>query len=86
MILFFRSFSRLSLIARSRQAAMTAVLLPTVSLTASGHELEEIEVLGRRINLVGEAVSSSQGFVGAQEIQASVPSCEPARYWNLCPA
>ncbi len=69
MILFFRSFSRLSLIARSRQAAMTAVLLPTVSLTASGHELEEIEVLGRRINLVGEAVSSSQGLVGPQEIR-----------------
>jgi hypothetical protein len=31
--------------------------------------MEEVEVTGRRVNLVGEAVSASQGLVGQQEIE-----------------
>ncbi len=45
-----------------------ALLLAIGAELAAAHELEEVQVLGRRINLVGEAVSSSEGVVGQQEI------------------
>jgi len=38
------------------------------ALAESGDALEEVEVTGRRDNLVGEAVSASQGFVSQREI------------------
>ncbi|TGD75497.1 TonB-dependent receptor [Mangrovimicrobium sediminis] len=38
------------------------------STSAVAHELEEVEVTGRRINLVGEASSASEGLVSQQEI------------------
>ena len=47
--------------------ALTLASCMTVPLGA--HELEEVEVTGRRLNLVGEAVSASQGFIGQQEIR-----------------
>jgi outer membrane receptor protein involved in Fe transport len=42
------------------------LLLPAVS--GQAHTLEEVEVIGRRLNLLGEASSASQGVVSAQEI------------------
>ena len=45
------------------------MLLGLAVIPVQAHELEEVEVLGRRINLVGEAISASQGVVGQQEIR-----------------
>lgn len=45
------------------------LLLAFISSAAHAH-VEEVEVTGRRANLVGEAVSASQGKVGQEEIQA----------------
>lgn len=46
-----------------------AVLLGASGSQLVAHELEEVEVTGRRINLVGEAVSASEGMVGQQDIE-----------------
>ncbi|MEZ5502464.1 MAG: TonB-dependent receptor [Halioglobus sp.] len=43
-------------------------LVPALALADSGPALEEIQVTGRRVNLVGDAVSASQGLVSQQEI------------------
>lgn len=49
---------------------LAAVTLSTVvPVVAHEGELEEVQVSGRRINLVGEAVSASQGVVGQAEIE-----------------
>jgi outer membrane receptor protein involved in Fe transport len=50
--------------------ALTSGLL-AAAFPAFAHEveLEEIEITGRRINLLGEAVSASQGIVGQAEIE-----------------
>lgn len=52
---------------------VVGVVLALHSATSSAHgelaiTLDEIDVLGRRANLVGEAVSASEGSVGQQEI------------------
>lgn len=46
------------------------LLLPVAGVVSakSAPELEEVEVTGRRINLVGDAVSASQGVVSQEEI------------------
>jgi outer membrane cobalamin receptor len=46
-----------------------SLLLYFTAFDLPAHELEEVEVTGRRINLVGEAVSASQGIVGQQDIR-----------------
>lgn len=49
----------------------TVSLLSSLSLLvapAFAHEYEEVEVTGRHTNLVGEAISASQGIVGQQEL------------------
>jgi outer membrane receptor protein involved in Fe transport len=43
-------------------------LAPGAALAEPVAELEEVQVTGRRINLVGEAISASQGLVSQQEI------------------
>ncbi|MEZ5571278.1 MAG: TonB-dependent receptor [Halioglobus sp.] len=43
-------------------------LTSTMTLADAATELEEVEVTGRRINLVGAAVSASQGLVSQDEI------------------
>jgi outer membrane receptor protein involved in Fe transport len=45
------------------------MLVTTVSQARSNPELEEIEVTGRKLNLVGEASSASQGLISRQEIE-----------------
>jgi outer membrane cobalamin receptor len=52
-----------------RKGSRLLMLACFATLFVEGHELEEVEVTGRRINLVGEAVSASQGMVGQQEIR-----------------
>lgn len=46
------------------------LLIPASALTQadSAPKLEEVEVTGRRINLIGEATTASQGLVSQQEI------------------
>jgi outer membrane receptor protein involved in Fe transport len=44
-------------------------LLTFSALAGQAQPLEEIEVVGRRLNLLGEASSASQGVVSAQEIE-----------------
>jgi outer membrane receptor protein involved in Fe transport len=41
---------------------------PVIAIAASDPALEEVQVTGRRINLVGEAVSASQGVVSQEDI------------------
>ncbi|MBP6700917.1 MAG: TonB-dependent receptor [Halioglobus sp.] len=43
-------------------------LAPVIVLADSKPQLEEVNVTGRRVNLVGEAQSASQGLVSQQEI------------------
>ncbi len=43
-------------------------LVPGVALAEAGPDLEEVQVTGRRINLVGQAVSASQGIISQEEI------------------
>jgi outer membrane receptor protein involved in Fe transport len=43
-------------------------MAPGAVLADAGPALEEVEVTGRRINLVGEAISASQGVISQQEI------------------
>lgn len=45
-----------------------AILMPAVALADSAPKLEEVEVTGRRINLVGEAITASQGLISQEEI------------------
>ena len=49
---------------------LIALVLPVSALAATdpGAGLEEVQVTGRHINLVGDAVSASQGVVSQQEI------------------
>ncbi len=42
--------------------------MPVIAFAESDQELEEVEVTGRRLNLVGQAVSASQGLISQQEI------------------
>jgi outer membrane receptor protein involved in Fe transport len=51
-----------------RSALWLLVLIPGLLLAQPGPRLEEIEVTGRRLNLVGQAVSASQGIISQQEI------------------
>lgn len=46
------------------------VVAPSVQAQERPVELDALEVVGRRINLVGEAVSASEGLVGREEIAA----------------
>lgn len=43
-------------------------LTPALVLADAGSRLEEVKVTGRQINLVGDAVSASQGVISQQEI------------------
>ena len=55
-----------------RAAPLRALLVALVlsgATDAPAHELEEVEVVGRRINLVGGAISASEGIVGQQELR-----------------
>ncbi|WP_041367178.1 TonB-dependent receptor [Methylophaga frappieri] len=47
---------------------LTSLILLAVSQPAISHELETLTVEGRQINLVGDAVSASEGVVGQKEI------------------
>jgi len=49
--------------------ALLALLTPLTVVAAQQPTLEEIEVTGRQLNLVGQATSASQGVVGQQEIE-----------------
>ena len=51
--------------------AALAALTGSIALAAPARagELEEVQVTGRQINLVGQAQSASQGLVGRQEIE-----------------
>tara|TARA_R110002049_G_scaffold1716_2_gene12987 strand:+ start:929 stop:2983 length:2055 start_codon:yes stop_codon:yes gene_type:complete len=52
-----------------RNRLYTLLLLPVTALaTASSPELEEVQVSGRKINLVGDAASASEGLISQQEI------------------
>jgi len=51
-----------------RRSLWLLALAPTMVLADSSPELEEVAVTGRRLNLVGEAQSASQGLVSQQEI------------------
>ncbi|MGB1139849.1 MAG: TonB-dependent receptor plug domain-containing protein [Halioglobus sp.] len=48
-----------------------ALLLLAAHLPATAHDksLEEITVTGKRVNLIGESVSASEGVVGQAEIR-----------------
>jgi outer membrane receptor protein involved in Fe transport len=52
-----------------RKCLFVLMLVTTVSQARSNPELEEIEVTGRKLNLVGEASSASQGLISRQEIE-----------------
>ncbi|MCP5130511.1 MAG: TonB-dependent receptor [Pseudomonadales bacterium] len=45
------------------------MMAAAVGNAQTDHKLEEVEVTGRRLNLVGEASSASQGVVSQQEIE-----------------
>lgn len=45
------------------------ILLSSPMIFAHGSEIENIVVEGRQINLLGEAVSASEGVVGQEEIE-----------------
>lgn len=53
---------------KRRILSMVAIALSTGASTVRAESIETIVVEGRKINLVGEAVSASQGVVGQQEI------------------
>ncbi len=46
---------------------VTAIVF--VSAYSSAHEVEDVHVEGRKVNLVGQAVSASEGLVGQREIE-----------------
>lgn len=54
---------------RSSRLTLLALLAPLTAVAALDSTLEEVEVTGRQLNLVGQATSASQGVVGRQEIE-----------------
>ena len=48
--------------------SLVVFLTSSFALADAAPELEEVEVTGRRINLVGAAVSASQGVISQDEI------------------
>jgi outer membrane receptor protein involved in Fe transport len=54
---------------RSLQLSLFTLLAPLTTIAAQEPVLEEVEVTGRQLNLVGQATSASQGMVGQQEIE-----------------
>jgi len=54
---------------RSSRLTLLALLAPLTAVAALDPTLEEVEVTGRQLNLVGQATSASQGVVGRQEIE-----------------
>jgi outer membrane receptor protein involved in Fe transport len=54
---------------RTHSLSPLALILPLIASADTGPRLEEVEVTGRRLNLVGEASSASQGMVSQQEIE-----------------
>ena len=54
---------------RSLPLTMLALLTPLTAVAEWAPTLEEIEVTGRQLNLVGEATSASQGLVSQEEIE-----------------
>ena len=54
---------------RSLPLTLLALLTPLTAVAEREPTLEEIEVTGRQLNLVGEATSASQGLVSQQEIE-----------------
>lgn len=52
----------------TRLLTCSLALVSGFTLAEPGDALEEVEVTGRRVNLVGEAISASQGLVSQQEI------------------
>ena len=53
----------------TRSLMLLLAFMPVWTVAAPETPLEEIEVTGRRHNLVGEAISASQGMVSQQEIE-----------------
>lgn len=54
---------------RDKVALWLATWASVASLPSVAQQMEEVEVTGRQVNLVGEASSASEGLVGQQEIQ-----------------
>lgn len=48
---------------------LTACLLTNIETARANDELEQITVKGRSTNLIGSAISASEGFVGQEEIE-----------------
>ena len=48
---------------------LTACLLTNIETAHANDELEQITVKGRSTNLIGSAISASEGFVGQEEIE-----------------
>ena len=59
------------LVCRSWRYATASALILFCSGFVVAHEagVEEIEVVGRKTDIVGEAVSASQGIIGQQELR-----------------
>ena len=53
---------------RRRLPILFLITMPTTALADATPKLEEVEVTGRRINLVGQAITASQGLVSQDEI------------------
>jgi len=51
-----------------RHLLLTLGLTPMIVFADSSPKLEEVSVTGRRVNLVGDAISASQGMISQQEI------------------